>query len=188
MNVAKKLCKGCEIVRSGITRTRKVSLFYLIMLVTTQGVTQNPTLRWVDFKPPVYSALARMTYRDAHVTIEVRIRSDGAVEIQKSQGPTGLLEAALDSLKTSKIVCENCNGKMGIFSIVYEFRVIEHPGSDPCSEADPNAIVASIVAGNHVSVTGKPPCITVDWIPMRKARSIRCLYLWRCAPGRNRLK
>ena len=188
MDLAEKLCKVCEIVRSADNEDKKkVNLFYLIMLVATQSVAQNPTLRWMDFKPPVYSGPARMAYRDAHVTIEVETRSDGKVEIQRSQGPVGLLEAALDSLKTSKIVCENCNGKMGIFSIVYDFRVIIRPGSDPCSEADPNAIAAT-VAGNHVSVTGKPPCIIADWIPLRKVRSIRCLYLWRCAPGRNKLK
>jgi hypothetical protein len=169
-------------------RERKVNSFYLIMLVATQGVAQSPTLLWVDFKPPAYSGPTRMAYRDAHVTIDVGIGGDGTVEIQKSQGPEGLVEAAVDSLKTSKIVCVNCNGKIGIFSIVYDFRVIIHPGSDPCSEANPNAIAATIAADNHVRVTGKPPCIIADWIPIPKVRSIRCVYLWRCVPGRNQMK
>jgi TonB family protein len=127
----------------------------LLFLLVATAVAEDATLNWVVFSRPVYPQMARIANIQGQVTLEITVNPDGAVTIQKATGHPILIEAAKDSVLHSTLVCEGCGGESHTFPVTYDFKLDNPPPPAPSAP--------------------------VRARPLRRVRSIRCMYLWRCA-------
>jgi TonB family protein len=130
-------------------------LLFLVLLATGQGA-QHPSLHWDDFHGPVYPQMARIAHIYGRVVLKITVRPDGTITIREVEGHPILVLAAKDSVQKSKIGCDGCGDEPHTFSVTYEFKI-----------ADPPRLPVS---------TPPPPAIR-----HRQVRSMRCMYLWKCA-------
>jgi TonB family protein len=127
---------------------------------------------------PSYPPPALQARIQGDVLITVGVRRDGGVEsVSLSSGQAFLARAALLSAQNSEYECRRCSQAVTSYPLVYTFR-LETP-----NRRQPQVIPATQV-GNHVTVIGEPPTITVtnlDPLSSFRIRSAKCLYLWKCA-------
>lgn len=150
-----------------------------VLLVAAKAFGQEPTLIWDDFHAPAYRMDAQLARIQGPVIIEFTLDTDNVVAIKKSTGHPLLLPAALETIKTSKLHCDNCEPDVTTFTVVFNFAVANHD----CEEAErhPPSTV-KLDSSSHVSFNAEPLC-TKDPVEVRRyrnVRSIQCLYLWRC--------
>ena len=151
------------------------------MLVAMAAAAQEPRLRWEEFHEPVYPQMARVANIWGAVTIEFTIGPDGTMAVQTTVGHPILVPAAMASVKLSKLTCGNCEQNAARFSVVFEFKIAKSECGN--SSGSPRAVLEDT---NHVTITTDQFCF-VDPGPelTKKVRSIRCLYLWKCAVRRD---
>jgi len=151
---------------------------------STQAQSTGPndlqtTVLIAKLAPPGYPTLALQARVQGDVKITVGVRRDGTVESASiTSGHAILGQSALQSARTSEYECRRCSEAVTSYSMVYTFR-LEVP-SHGQSHATPITQV-----GNHVTIIGEPPIITVTNYDPHSAfrrRSAKCLYLWRCSP------
>jgi TonB family protein len=155
---------------------RKVLL--LGVLIATGAVAQGPSLRWEEFHPPVYPQMARVARIQGQVALQFTLQHEGTVALQKSTGHPLLVQAAEESLKTSKLGCDDCKDLTPIFTVVFDFQVAEHDCRD--QEVTPKQR-ANLNGTNRVSIVVQPECTDDPIVHYKRVRSLRCLYLWKCA-------
>jgi TonB family protein len=122
--------------------------------MVTGAAAQGPSLRWDELHEPVYPQMARIAHIRGRVVLDVTLQPDGTVTIQDVSGHPILVQAVRDSIQKSKLICEDCSGEPHTFSLVYEFKMADPP---------------------------PPPAVQPRAIRRYRVRSIRCMYLWRCA-------
>ncbi len=135
--------------------------------------------------PPIYPPLARQARISGDVDLELRIRHDGSIEsAQAVSGHPMLKEAALDSAKKSEFECNSCREEFTTYSLIYTFALTT---GEKCCEAIKNSdgkehglLTGVSESDNHVTIIAEPTCICDPSAEVRKVRSARCLYLWRC--------
>jgi TonB family protein len=152
------------------------ALFFVILTIIG-AVGQEPKLRWEEFHEPAYPQMARVANINGAVTLEFTIARDGTVDVQKSAGHPMLVHASVESLKLSKLACDNCGKVAARFSVVFEFKI----ATSECGNSSVSSR-ALLENSNHVTVTIDRYCF-IDPAPelTKKVRSVRCLYLWKCA-------
>jgi TonB family protein len=127
--------------------------------------------------PPSYPPLALQARIQGDVQIAVGVRRDGTVESASvASGHVILGRAALQSAQNSEYECRRCSEAVTLYSLVYTFRF-----EDPSPGQSRTIPVTQV--GNHVTVIGEPPTITVtnsDPPSTFRRRSAKCLYLWKC--------
>ena len=131
---------------------------------------------------PLYPPLARQTRITGDVELVLEVRNDGAVQsVNVVKGHPLLRQAALDSAQQSLFECRRCGEATVSYSVVYTFQLI---GSEGCCKADEakqdQPLPRVTQSDNHVTVIDQPVCICDPAADLRKARSVKCLYLWKC--------
>lgn len=167
-------------------------LFSMITAVTSCAVSaQNPIgtkgeVIIAKLSAPIYPMIARTAhvFGDVHVTLGVR--QDGGIESAvATSGPSLLRQAALNSVRGSQFECRRCESAVTKYLIVYTFQLGPDPSCVAKETAQPNGEQQSypqvIQSENHVTVVDRP-FVTCDFGPaIDKVRSIKCLFLWKCA-------
>lgn len=136
---------------------------------------------------PVYPPLARQLRVTGDVALMLSIRQDGRVEsaVLESGHPL-LAEAALTSVRQSQFECRGCRQGTTSYRLVYTFNL---DGDCPCMPRDSNSrsvdkeqFYPRVSEAEHrVTLVGWVACICDSW-PVKKIRSWKCLYLWKCGP------
>ena len=138
-----------------------------------------------ELSPPIYPPLARQARIAGDVKLELRIRPDGGIDsVEIVSGPPMLGAAALDSAKTSRFECYHCSAEGTGYSLLYTFALSAR--EKPCEPAEQSPSSEHRVLGmhwseNHVTLIAEPIYICDPGDQLKKVRSIRCMYLWKCA-------
>lgn len=159
----------------------------LLLLMWFWGVMQTPRLRWVDFHPPQYPQMARVANIDGPVTVKFVFGANGSIEVKESSGHPILVQAAIESLKASKLVCDGCGQNEPEFSVVFDFKFA---GEESQNSELNNSSGAALDSPNHVTIittvfTERLAITDPRGIVTKRVRSVRCLYLWKCATRRD---
>jgi TonB family protein len=138
---------------------------------------------------PIYPPLARQVSITGNVELTVEVRKDGTVQsaVVVSGHPL-LQQAALDSAQRSQFECRNCGEVAVAVQLVYSFQLA---GPESCCKVadigakndQPDQVFPRVIQSEkHVTVIDRPACICdpPGKIGIRKVRSLKCLYLWRC--------
>src|SRR5215471_16792554 len=134
---------------------------------------------------PVYPPLARQARITGDVVLSLHIHQDGSVEsVEVVSGHPMLKDAALQSAKNSEFQCPGCEDVMTGYSLIYTFGLTnnerccelgEAPNGKQQGELKPGVFQAE----NHITVLAEPTCLC-DPSAIRRVRSAKCLYIWRC--------
>ena len=136
---------------------------------------------------PIYPPLARTAHIFGDVEVRVGVRQDGSIESVVATGGHPLLkQAALVSVQSSEFRCKSCTDVVTSQTLVYTFELGPPEGctqtavvqrSDHLEETYPQVSQSN----NHITVIERA-WATCDFGPtiVRKIRSVKCLYLWRC--------
>jgi TonB family protein len=134
---------------------------------------------------PIYPPLARQTRITGDVEVNIEIRRDGSVRsgVVVSGHPL-LKQAALDSAQQSQFECRNCSDSDVPVHLTYTFQLATCDGycAPPAANQTTQSYPRVIQSENHVTLIDRPPCICdpAGVQEVRKVRSLKCLYLWRC--------
>jgi TonB family protein len=167
---------------------KRMGLFVLLML-PSGDIAQNLTTPRVivdKLSSPKYPPLALQARIAGSVELDIAVRPDGSVEsVILSAGHPILVPAAIESAKKTEFECKDCSKPM-VYRVTYKFEL---GNVLTCDEIDANGVVYAS-ANTQVSqsqdaiiVRGRPftTCDAAGTISVRKFRSAKCLYLWRCA-------
>ena len=141
--------------------------------------------------PPKYPPLARQARITGDVELTIEVTGDGSVQSATAvRGHPLLKQAALDSAQESQFDCRGCGETPTSYSLIYTFQLVGENGcctSEGDSTDKPNEHFPRVIQSlNHVTLVDQPVCIcdpafTID---RRRARSAKCLYLWKCGFAR----
>lgn len=173
----RKFMRHCAFHLQDMRKMREALLLGVLMI--TGAGPQGFSLHWGHFNRPVYPRVAQLARIQGSAHIEIRLEPGGKISVVSSSGDHGLLvEAAKQALEGSQLSCDNCNGKSGVFTINFEYKLVARPSASPCSDNESSAVLDS---ATHVTVSAKMPCVYGYGLVVRKVRGPKCLYLWRCA-------
>jgi hypothetical protein len=154
-----------------------------------QDLTDSPQTRVVLTKlsAPIYPPAARAAHVTGDVDLMLAIRQDGSIESAVVVGgPPMLRPAALDSAQHTRFECHECSEKLNSYRLVYAFQIKGDCGCEtPPKESNSNSGTRDQTyprvtqVQNRVTVTAYITIIC-DPASLRKNRSMKCLYLWRC--------
>lgn len=137
--------------------------------------------------PPVYPPLARTARIEGEVRVLIVIDPEGETKSASIVSGNQLLQqAALQSAEQSKFECKGCTASAQ-YEVVYSFELL--PGKCPDEQKfvskvpDGSRELGASQSGNRVVVVAEQACIGVcdAMIRLQKVRSLKCLYLWKCA-------
>jgi len=142
----------------------------------------------VTLAPPTYPPIARAAHISGDMVLTVTVNKDGAVTsatIDSGPALISLREATLASVKQSRFDCQDCSEAPTIFYMTYSFR-LQFP-ADLCGDITSERLGQNGLkpyphvdySGLHVTVTDLASAIC-DPAATTRARSIKCLYLWKC--------
>jgi Gram-negative bacterial TonB protein C-terminal len=173
-------------------------MFYVLAILTfsatcTRAQTPapnapQPEVVLTKLGPITYPIIARTAHITGDVGVDVEINKDGTVKMATAvSGPPLLYRVALQSARESRFECRNCSAGVTPYRMLYRFRLIDGeigncpPGSVKPSPYPANQTFPVITqAGNHVIVVDRTPPCYADVEGVKKVRSWKCLYLWRC--------
>ena len=147
--------------------------------------TQQNKAVLTKLSPPVYPPIALQAQVMGDIDLMLGIRQDGVVESAVVvDGPPLLRQAALNSAMQSRFECRKCTESVTPYRLVYTFQLVVMTVSckvpEDCNRSVPHQPAPMVTQSeNHVTLVNHvaPLCIC-DYI--RKRRSLKCLYLWRC--------
>lgn len=154
----------------------------------TATITPQNAAVLMKLSSPVYAPIALTAHVTGDIELLLNIRRDGSVEsAMVISGHPLLQQAALSSAKQSQFQCLRCIEELTPYHLFYAFR-LDAPsdactGPDPCKSAsDVKRAPEVTLSENHVTLTNHlyPACIC-DYL--KKVRSAKCLYLWKCGIG-----
>jgi len=133
-----------------------------------------------------YPAVARVAHVTGDVDIVLHVRQDGSVESAVvTRGPFLLRQSALDNALGSKFDCRGCNEPATQYSLMYTFKLVE---TDSCAVTEPaagnnqrKAYPQVIRSPGHITVIDQAFITCDPAVETTKLRSIKCLFLWKCA-------
>jgi TonB family protein len=153
----------------------------------TTSILSEGNVSLTKLLQPIYPPLAKQARIAGDVVVEIQVRKDGSVEsTQVISGHPLLRPAALDSAQHSQYECKDCGEGEHSYQIVYSFQLgptrycadsSETSKADDKQDFSPRVIESK----NHVTVIDYPVGTCDSAITITKARSLKCLYLWRCS-------
>jgi len=176
-----------------------VSMCALVMFVVLVGRTgasaQNtPTIAApqgvvviTKLSDPMYPPITRTAHITGDVELLLEVRQDGSIESAVVvSGPPLLQKAALISAQRSQFECRGCSVVPTPYRLVYTFLLVE---SGCCAKEDsqtsdtgpPRTYPQITHSQNGVTIVDQAACICDPAGQIGKVRSLKCLYLWRCA-------
>jgi len=143
----------------------------------------------LKLSPLIYPPLARQARITGDVEIHLSIRKDGSVEsAELLSGHPMLAPAALASAKQSQFECKECSAEANPYTLTYEFHIAGDRHFGPHCEyvESPSPPKVEQLQG-RVVLTVEPTCECdpAETITIVKHRSMKCLYLWKCGPGKE---
>lgn len=124
-----------------------------------------------------YPPLARQAGIHGNVELRVQIRPDGSVDsVQFESGHPMLTPAATQSAQQAQFECRGCADSIKSYSLEYTFQFSEN--RNVCCEPRRESVVSQ--SEHHVTVVTDPFCFCDEAVVMHRARSAKCLYLWKC--------
>ena len=152
---------------------------------TVTGTQQNAAVLLTRLSPPVYPPIALTAFIKGDIELLLNIRRDGTVDSAVVISIPSLLDqAALSSAKQSQFKCLDCTEELTQYHLFYSFRIDAQPspctGPNSCNTPTPVEHPPEVAQlENHITLTGHPsPVCICDYL--RKVRSVKCLYLWKC--------
>lgn len=150
--------------------------------------TQQNAVVLTKLSPPVYppSALQARITGDIELMLDIQQNGRVASAVVTSGAPL-LQQAALNSAKQSQFECHNSNENITEYRLLYTFKIVELPVSCSVPE-DCNKTVAVQHAPevtqseNHITLINETVPLRICDV-VKKVRSLKCLYLWRCGLG-----
>ena len=150
--------------------------------MTNGSDTAQSSVVLSSLSPPIYPPLARQAHIWGDVNLTLRIRQDGSVESTALvSGHAMLKQAALDSAQKSEFECHGCSEALTSYSLVYTFKFTEKKCCTETDENEPQLRVDVTQSQNHVTILTDTACICDPSADVRRVRSAKCIYLWRCA-------
>jgi hypothetical protein len=150
------------------------------------AVSNGPVI--VKLSQPVYPPLGKQARIIGDVEVVLGIRPDGSVESATVvSGHPVLKQAALDSAQQSQYECISCSDSVTSYRVLYTFQLIVTGSCCTTTDGGPNnnkqgqPYPQVTQSQNHVTVVDQPVCICDPAGTIGKARSFKCLYLWRCS-------
>jgi TonB family protein len=149
------------------------------------GSADGPVL--VRLAGPVYPPIARAARVSGEVLVVVQIRADGSIaSVRVASGPPMLHQAAIESASHSTFTCSGCTEANHDYSVAYSFKVVDE--GDCCEGySTPSSFEhlpeTPAERTTHVLVTAPQTCLCdpAATKTRTKARSVRCLWLWKCS-------
>jgi hypothetical protein len=141
----------------------------------------------VKLTAPIYPPLARATHIVGDVELNLSIRQDGSLESATAvSGHPLLTTAALDSAQHTQFECRKCSEPATDYRLVYTFQLEVVSECEPVASkpktSEPGQTYPRVTdATNRVTVTALVVCISDPAPDVRKVRSLKCVYLWRCS-------
>jgi TonB family protein len=127
--------------------------------------------------PPIYPPLALQARISGDERVEVGIRKDGSIEsAEVVDGHAMLKDSALDSAKKSLFECRNCVEPLTSYLLTYTFEMKDN--GDCCNAMNRASDVSH--SQGHIVVIAPAQCICDPAVALRRFRSAKCLYLWKC--------
>lgn len=145
---------------------------------STEGPSPyEPTI--FKLPPPAYPPMALAAHVSGNVELELAIGRDGALQSAAvASGPSMLRQAALAAAKATQFACVGCIENTNQLRVTYRFELGE---TVYCSS--PDASYPRVAQSkNTITLTDRPtgtcdPAATIEKV---QARSMKCLYLWKC--------
>jgi hypothetical protein len=135
--------------------------------------------------PPVYPRSAQVAHITGDVDLTLQIRRDGSVEsVVPVSGPEMLKPAAIDSAQHSEFECVNCSEGVTSYTMRYRFKIAPRDPEKACEangDAQPPPVETDL--SRHLITVFAWEIWTCDPVTAKtfvRARSAKCLYLWRC--------
>lgn len=158
-----------------------VCLFFVSANAPAQSTVGSDTAETgpvlIKLSTPEYPPLARMARISGDVEVTVSIRKDGAVESAEATGHPLLKRAALESAQKSTFECRGCtNEAKHLLTFSFELK-----GDGKCGESGQPSEVTQL--GDRITIVALPICPSDIGSIRPRARSLKCLYLWRCGPS-----
>ena len=170
-------------------------VIFVVLVGRTDASAQNPptvatpqgVVVLTKLSDPVYPAIPRTAHITGDVELMLEVRQDGSIEsVVVVSGPPLLQKAALISAQQSQFECHGCSAQPTWYRLVYTFQLLD---SGCCAEEDsktadigpPRTYPQITQSQNRVTVVDQVLCICDPAGHIGKVRSLKCLYLWRCA-------
>jgi TonB family protein len=154
----------------------------LFAQMTNGSDTEQNRVVLSKLPPPVYPPLARQAHIWGDVNLTLRIRQDGSVESASLvSGHAMLKQSALDSAQKSEFECHACSETLTSYSLVYTFKFTEKKCCTEKEENEPQPRFDVTQSQNHITILTDTACICDPSADVRRVRSAKCMYLWRCA-------
>ena len=127
----------------------------------------------------VYPPIAESARVTGDVVVAVVVRPDGSVASAEVESGLPLLrDAALNAARQARYECRNCTSAGAPYSLVFRFHIVSRDALKPAS-----GLIFDADGGATVHVIG-----TVGyWYegavfarPRARARSPKCVWLWKC--------
>jgi TonB family protein len=157
-----------------------------IGLAQASGTSDSTTgVSVTKLAQPVYPRLAQQAHITGTVNIEVRVARNGTVQSATViSGHPMLRDSALRSARQSQFECERCSAEVSSYSLAYEFRLVAPDLTKDCTKWTDEELNAHSVefdsAHGRVTVSAMEVWTCDPAVQLRKVRSAKCLYLWRC--------
>jgi hypothetical protein len=136
---------------------------------------------------PTFSPLARQANVEGEVIVDVTVRPDGSTEATVVKGHPLLKQAALDSAMQSRFECRVCSAPLS-YTLVYSFKRTSEGsccngmGTPVKVEQEPQSYDERGRPQTRVTISAEKICLCdPSFTVTKKARSLRCLYLWKCS-------
>jgi TonB family protein len=124
----------------------------------------------IDLAPPMYPPIAISARIEGTVRVLINVSPDGRLEsAEVADGPAILRDAALHGVRASRFECAGCGDSGAPHTMLFSFVL----------NAPPEGLVLSSESHTHYRITRESP-VVIPYFSSVEARSIKCLYLWRC--------
>lgn len=136
--------------------------------------------------PPIYPPLARQARINGEVDLELGIRPDGSVgSVSVISGHPILKPIAVESAQGSQFECSACTIALTSYLVRYKFELIPLDHTKDCAaltdqERNGSPPPKVDLANHEIVVFGKAMETCDPAVELRKVRSAKCVYLWRC--------
>jgi hypothetical protein len=130
--------------------------------------------------PPSYPPIALAAHVFGDVVLKIALRGEGTIDsVEALSGPPMLRQPAIDSAKQTQFKCGGCNGSITSFRVTYKFELGPTLYCDLARDSSYPRVTQST---DTVTIADQPigTCDPEGAINKVRARSARCLFLWKC--------
>ena len=140
----------------------------------------------LELSQPLFPQMARIANVEGEVDVNVIVQPDGRTEAFVTDGHPLLRQSALDSARHSRFECRLCTAPLS-YQLVYVFKRVDGDCCNAVSgpvgvEQEPESYDQQGRPRTRVVITVDRFCTCDPGGELRrKSRSLKCLYLWKCA-------